>query len=46
MKNEFLKKSDSDMKVGVDIADTSIFNNAEILDIGGSYENKYLIVKN
>ena len=45
MKNEFFKIRDYNIKVGVNIADNSIFGNAEILDIGGSYENKYLIVK-
>jgi len=45
MKNQFLPKKDEDFETGVLTGDNSGFEGGDILQIGGTYRNKYAIVK-
>jgi hypothetical protein len=45
MKNDFVKHQNENIDSGIFETDNSIFNNGEILEIGGMYHNKYAIVE-
>lgn len=46
MKNKFLKDESENLETGVFLANTSIFQGGEIIEMGGAYKNKYAIIKN
>ena len=35
-----------DLEIALEVSDTHVFGNGEILDIGGPYKTRYAIVKN
>jgi len=45
-RHNFLQFQKENKDTGVQSADNSIFNGGQIIDIGGSYRNKYAIVSN
>ena len=45
-KNPFVGNAEEDYKTGLFVADNSIFKWGDIIDIGGSYRNRFAIVKN
>jgi len=45
-KNPFVGNAEEDYKTGLFVADNSIFKGGDIIDIGGSYRNRFAIVKN
>jgi len=45
MKNKFLDPQDIDDYTGLETADFSTFVKGKILDIGGTYHNKFVIVQ-
>lgn len=45
MKNKFLATKTENIKTGVYSADNSIFDNGDILSIGGTYRSHFAIVK-
>ena len=42
----FLKDREENLETGVFLAETSAFGSGEILKMGGSFRNRYAIVKN
>ena len=46
MKNEFLPLKEENLDTGILLADTKSFGDRKILDIGGTYRNRYAIVEN
>ena len=44
MKNDFVKHQNENIETGILETDNSIFNNGNILEIGGCYSYKYAIV--
>jgi len=46
MKNNFVQHKDENIATGILKTDNSIFENKDVLQIGGIYRNRYAIVKN
>ena len=46
MKNKFLKEESENIETGVFIGNTEVFGQGSIVDIGGTYRNRFAIVKN
>lgn len=46
MKNKFLKEESENIETGVFVASTEAFGQGNILDVGGTYSNRFAIVKN
>jgi hypothetical protein len=45
MKNDFLQRVDENLETGTRTANMTHFQGGKIIDIGGSYKNKYAIVQ-